>query len=71
MQFISILSIFAVTVASTTSAVPHMPRQSATNGTVPAAAIGMSMGCTVMANACTFYIKSVQCSDEWVKDVHK
>ncbi|KAF3918187.1 hypothetical protein ABW20_dc0105024 [Dactylellina cionopaga] len=57
--------------ASMVAAFPHMRRQEATNGTVEAPAIGISMGCTIMANACKFYIKTPQCTEEWVADVHK
>ncbi|EPS40344.1 hypothetical protein H072_5833 [Dactylellina haptotyla CBS 200.50] len=58
--------------ATMASAFPHLRRQdSSTNGTVEAPAIGISMGCTVMANACKFYIQTPQCTEEWVADVHK
>ncbi|KAK6340004.1 hypothetical protein TWF730_001781 [Orbilia blumenaviensis] len=65
-------TIFTVSLFATlTTAFPHFPRQAVNNGTVEAPTIGISMGCTVMANACKFYIQSPQCTDEWVSDVHR
>ncbi|KAK6541356.1 hypothetical protein TWF694_007170 [Orbilia ellipsospora] len=67
----STISTFAL-LATMATAFPHLRRQDTpTNGTVEAPAIGISMGCTVMANACRYYIKSTPCTDEWVVDVKK
>ncbi|KAF3923820.1 hypothetical protein ABW21_db0202276 [Orbilia brochopaga] len=57
--------------ASSATAFPHLRQQEATNGTVEAPAIGLSMGCTVMANACKYYIRTTPCTDEWRADVEK
>ncbi|KAK6523055.1 hypothetical protein TWF281_002477 [Arthrobotrys megalospora] len=69
MHFLTISTFALFTTLAT--AFPHFRRQDAGNGTVEAPAIGISMGCTVMANACKFYIKSPQCTEEWVADVHR
>ncbi|KAK6331245.1 hypothetical protein TWF696_003305 [Orbilia brochopaga] len=69
MRFIA-LSTLAL-LASSAAAFPHIRRQEATNGTVEAPAIGLSMGCTIMANACKFYIKTTPCTEEWRADVEK
>ncbi|KAF3083208.1 hypothetical protein TWF102_008313 [Orbilia oligospora] len=71
MYLTSITTLCSCLLATLATAFPHYRRQDTSNSTVEAPAIGISMGCTIMANACKFYIQSPQCTQEWVLDVHR